>query len=242
MNHTRLPASLPGRHPRSIAFTSSEIKLAADRILSTDCSNARSMVLEILYQFGTLSDRSLFHLVSEQVEVSSNPASFSRLLHRYRNDGLVSPVHPMTLQKVRSAGLRTKEGHGSAYSLGPVGEEYAKRKGWNGENPRLSVTEEYKAHDLICAETMLKMRQLWLELPEDKRGLVDVRGQRALAVWDTEKKTYLIAPDGLLIKHNLSGAFERAFLVEYQNVRALLQVQNKIRKYEQLAKPEYRWV
>jgi hypothetical protein len=110
------------------------------------------------------------------------------------------------------------------------------------ENLLCSVADEYMVYDLICAEILLKMRQLWLELPDDKCGLVEVCGQRSLAVWDAEKKAYRVAPDDLLIKHNRSGASERAFLVEYQNVRVLLQVQNKGRKYEELAGPEYRWV
>jgi hypothetical protein len=47
-------------------------------------------------------------------------------------------------------------------------------------------------------------------------------------------------PDGLPTCHKLSSAFEYAFQVEPQNICALLQGKNKIRKYEELARPEYR--
>jgi hypothetical protein len=97
------------------------------------------------------------------------------------------------------------------------------------------------AHDLICAETMLRMSELWLEHPSSP-GLVEVYGPREVFVWDADQKKAVVAPDGLFVKRSLNGEFERAFLVEYQNVRALLQVQNKLKRYEELARPEYRWV
>jgi hypothetical protein len=49
-------------------------------------------------------------------------------------------------------------------------------------------------------------------------------------------------PDGLLTCHKLSSACEYAFQVERQNICALLQGKNKIEKYEELARPEYRRV
>jgi len=82
---------------------------------------------------------------------------------------------------------------------------------------------------------------MWLTHPTSP-GVVEVRGPRELIAWDIEQRKTIIAPDGLLIKRNLKGNFERAFVVEYQNMRALLQVQNKLKKYEEIASPENRWV
>ena len=105
----------------------------------------------------------------------------------------------------------------------------------------MPTTEDHLAHDLICAEAMVKMRSIW-KTHETSPGLVEVRGPHEVSVWDTEKKVHVVAPDGLLIKRKPTGEFERAFLVEYQNVRSLLQVQAKLKKYEEIASPEYRWV
>jgi hypothetical protein len=88
---------------------------------------------------------------------------------------------------------------------------------------------------------MIKMRTLW-KVHATSPGLVEVRGPREVSVWDPEKKVFIVAPDGLLIKRNLQGTFERGFLVEYQNVRALLQVQNKLKKYEEISRLENRWM
>jgi hypothetical protein len=190
-----------------------------------------------------LSETTLLQLVKKQIVISENKASFSRSLRRYIHEGVIQTIPGETIKKVLRAGLpRPDTASIRAYRLAPVGDAYVKRKGWNGVSPLHPVTDEHLAHDLICAETLFKMQQLWLEFPEDKRGLVDVYGPRQVLVWDTEKNKTLIAPDGLLIKRKMSGDFERAFLVEYQNVRALLQVKNKLAKYEELAKPEYRWV
>jgi hypothetical protein len=170
--------------------------------------------------------------------------SFSRTLRRYQAKGLIKSVPYEVTKKAQRANFPMNDkGRILAYTLGPVGEAYAKRKGWHGENPFPSVPEnEYLTHDLICSEVMLKMQQLWGELPEEKRGLIEASGPRSVLIWDTEGKRALVKPDGLLIKRKPNHEFERAFLVEYQNVRALIQVQNKIKKYEQIAKHEYCWV
>jgi hypothetical protein len=244
MNDPRLPATRPGKRKKPDVFEQTDIRRAVEYLLQTDFSNVRSVVLESLYHYVALTETSLFQLTCSQVAISANIESFSRTLRRYKAKGLIKTVPYEVMKKVQRAGYpMTDTGHLLAYTLGPVGEAYARRNGWNGENPFQSVPgSEYLAHDLICAEVILKMQQLWEELPEEKRGLIEASGPRSVFVWDTESKRAIVKPDGLFIKRKLNHDFERAFLVEYQNVRALIQVQNKIKKYEQIARYEYRWV
>lgn len=237
----RTPAARRGRLPDVHNFTQAEINRKVDQLLTTDRSNERSYTLELLYHFVVLSERTLFDYVSKQIAISENITTFSRRLRNYRSDGLLVSVSQETIKSVLRAGLPAPAATQlRAYSLGPVGEEYARRKGWNGNAPIASLNDDVLAHDLICAETMLRMSELWLT--HTNPGLVEVRGPREVLVWESDQKKAIVAPDGMLIKRSMEGNFERAFLVEYQNVRALLQVQNKLKKYEELAKPEYRWV
>ena len=248
MNTALLPATRPGKRKKPDDPSSqADIRKAVDALIQTDFSNIRIVVLELLYQFVCLSESALFQAVRSQVAFSDNPASFSRTLRRYRQQGLIKPVRYDVIKKVQRAGLPNVDGRVMAYTLGPVGEEYAKQKGLNmdgaKEAPFQSLPDDdYMAHDLICSEAMFKMQRLWAELPDDKRGVTDVFGPRSVLIWDTDGKREVVKPDGLLVKRKPAGEFERAFLVEYQNVRALVQVQKKIKKYEEIAKPEYRWV
>jgi hypothetical protein len=180
--------------------------------------------------------------VHEQVAISDNINTFLRQLRRYRSHGLILDLPIGVTKRAICAGLSKPNTSAlRAYRLGPVGEEYVCRKGWYNDTPKQTTTEEHLAHDLICSEAMLKMREVWRS-HSTSPGLMEVRGPREVSVWNAEKKVSIVAPDGLLIQRNLNGDFERAFLVEYQNVRALLQVRNKLAKYEELSKPEYRWV
>ena len=238
----RLPARTSGTPLSTRIFTPAEINRIVDGLLTTDLSNVRNCVLELVFHFVALTETTLFAYVRKQVEISDNLATFTRRLRQYRADGLLASVPQDAIKSVKRAGLPEVQcAHLHAYHLGPVGEEYVKRKGWNGNIPISSVTESSLVHDLICAETMLHMSELWLTHPTSP-GVVEVRGPSEVMVWDTEKKTAVIAPDGLLIKRSKEGVFERAFLVEYQNVRALLQVQNKLKKYDVIARLENRWV
>ena len=238
----RLPTHYPGRPRKKREYKTTEINQLADRILSADRSNRRMVVLEMLYEFGILTEATLFRLVSERVEISDNINTFNRQLRMYQKDGLIVDAPFGVLKRVTRADLPTPEtGSLRAYCLGPVGEEYVRRKGWGLETPAVPVVEEHMVHDLLCAEAMLRMRQLWREHPKNP-GKVEVYGPREVAVWDAEKRTYIIAPDGLLKKYSLEGKLERAFLVEYQNVRALLQVKQKIKRYEEIADPKYQWL
>lgn len=238
----KLPATRSGRAPKPKIYTTSEINRLVGSILSTDYSYLRSTVLELLYQFVILTEDTLFRLVGERVEISSNRASFSRAIARYKQDGLVENAPRDTVKKVLRAGLpEPNNGSLRAYCLGPVGEEYARRKGWNGETPLQSVTEDHLAHDLICAEAMLKMQELWPKLAASP-GLAEVRGPRPVSFWDSEKRVYIVAPDGLIIKSSMEGEFVRAFLIEYHNVNTMLQVQQKLKRYEEISKPDYRWL
>jgi len=121
-----------------------------------------------------------------------------------------------------------------------VGEEYARRKGWGDGAPITSPAEEYLAHDLICAEAILRMQTLWLEHPSSP-GRADVLGPRQVSIWDAEKKAFLVAPDGLLVKRKMDGQFARAFVVEFHNTKARIQVQQKLKKYEEVMR-EYPWI
>jgi hypothetical protein len=198
--------------------------------------------LELIYHFVTLTETTLLECVSKQLAISENTETFMRRLRKYRAAGLLTSVSQDTLKSVTRAGLPEPQGSRlHAYCLGPVGQEYVKLKGWNSKAPLPSVNEDVLAHDLICAETMLRMSAMWLIHPTNA-GMVEVRGPREVRVWDADKRVDVVAPDGLLIKRSMAGAFERAFLVEYQNVRALLQVQNKIKKYEEIAQPDNRWI
>jgi hypothetical protein len=238
----RLPPRIGGTPLKPHAFTTAEINRKVEQYLTVNLSNIRNCILELLYHFVILLETTLFHLVGQQIAISENIGAFTRRLRQYRADGLlVSASHDVLKSAVRAGLPISDNSRLRAYCLGPIGEEYVKRKGWNGNVPISSTNEDVLAHDLLCAEAMLRMSSMWLTHPTSP-GVVEVRGPRQLIAWDIEQRKTIVAPDGLLIKRNLKGDFERAFVVEYQNVRALLQVQNKLKKYEEIASTEYRWV
>lgn len=213
-------------------WTAAEIQKTLDDL--TDTSNVRTLVLELLYGFVALTENTLFQQVSQQVEISQNVETFARTLRRYVHDGLIDYLSYDILKMATKAGLsQNGDRRLLAFGLGPVGAEYARRKGWNPA-PIKQIPEEHLAHDLICAEAMLRMAQLWRDHPSSP-GLAEILGQRQVVVWDQGKKRSVLEPDGLIVKHGLDGAIQRAYLVEYQNVRALIQAQHKIAKYEELA-------
>ena len=239
----RRPATEAGRAAKVHVFSNSEIDRMVTALIRSDRSFERRLVLDLLYRYVALTEETLFRLVHEQVAISDNPRCFNAQLSRYRKDGLIADLPSIAVRQALRAGLpEPTSGRQRAYCLGPVGEAYVARKGWSGNAPSPSLTEEHLVHDLVCAETMLHMRALWANLPTDRRGVVDVCGPRQVVVWDSEKKAYLAAPDGLLIKHTPQGAFERAFVVEYHNTNSVLNVQQKIKRYEELAKEEYAWL
>ena len=240
----KLPAiRSAGRVPNIKALTPAEINHLVDKLLSSDRSNVRNLVLELLYQFVALTEASLYSAVCSQIALSKNPESFSRYLRWYRASGLIVPVSQDVLKKCSRAGLPKTVARQRAYCLSPVGDAYVKRKGWNGNNPIASVNDSNLAHDLLCAEAMIRMSNLWLSHPTSP-GQVEVRGPREVLAWNSAEKKQAAAPDGMLIKRSKDGgAIERVFLVEYQNTRALLQVQMKLKKYIEIAtNPEFRWV
>src|SRR5512145_1014020 len=243
----KLPAiHRPGRVPQREILTPTKIRNKAEELLNSDCSNLRNMVLEMLYEFVILSEESLFRLTYERVAISDNPDSFHRRLSDYAKDGLIERISRGVLKQALRAGLpRPQTGSLRAYRLGPVGEELARIKFVSEINAPLSAieAEEYQAHDLLCAEAMLRMKALWLEHPDEKiRGIVEVRGPRRLTIWDSNEQKAILAPDGLLIKHDLAGNFIRAYLVEYHNSNARMHVENKVAKYEALANPQHDWL
>jgi len=250
---TKLPAiHRPGRLPGNLRsdkegekpkrLTPRQIEETAHYYLRTDCSNLRNQVLELLYQFVALTESTLFRLTAEQVEISAKPASFRARMNAYIRAGLIEPVARDVLKQALRAGMpRPANGPLRAYRLGAVGVEIARIKFVGELNVPLTITENEAvlAHDLICAEAMLQMQMLWADLaakPETKNpGLVEVRGPRAISCWDVENQKALIEPDGLIIKNNLEGSFQRAFIVEYHNTNAAMHVENKIARYERLA-------
>jgi hypothetical protein len=238
---------------KEILWTPARIKQAAELYVQYNYSNLRTITLAFLYEFGVLTEPTLFRLVAQKVDVSNNPASFHRRLYGYEREGLIAPVSQDVLRKARRAGLPDPEqGILRAYRLGPVGLEIAAIKFGTEINIPLSTsitTEDYLAHDLLCAEAMLKMQSLWRALADsddeevkEKAGLVKVSGQNIISIWDQENHKALIAPDGLLIKHGMNGEFQRAFLIEYHNNNARMHVQNKLEKYEKLAHEEFNWI
>ena len=260
---TKLPAlNRLGRLPHHLKFTDEkekpkrltprQIEEAAQFFIQSDRSNLRTTVLELLYEFVALTEATLFRLVFDRVAISKNPASFHHRLNVYVRDGLIEPISRSVLKQALRAGLPQPDaGSLRAYRLGPVGVEIAKIKFVTEVNAPLIVidAEDYQAHDLLCAEAMFKMQTLWADLAKSEReddrkkaGQVEVRGPRALTIWDSENQKAILAPDGLLIKHDLAGNFQRAYLVEYHNSNAMMHVKNKVAKYENLAKPEYRWL
>lgn len=260
---TKLPAlNRLGRLPNHLKIsddkekpkrlTPRQIEESAQFFIQTDRSNLRTTVLELLYEFVALTESTLFRLVFERVAISNNLASFHHRMNTYVREGLIEPVSLSVLKQALRAGLpQTEVGSLRAYRLGLVGIEIAKIKFVTEVNAPLMVieAEDYQAHDLLCAEAMLKMQMLWADLANSeqeevrkKAGLVEVHGPRALTIWDSENQKAVLAPDGLLIKHSLNGELQRAFLVEYHNSNAKMHVKNKVAKYENLATPEYCWL
>jgi hypothetical protein len=244
---TKLPAvDRRGRLSQPLNLTPAKIRSKAEEILRNDLSNLRNEVLELLHDCVVLSESTLFRLVYERVAISDNRASFHRRLMAYVQDGLIEPVSRGVLKQALRAGLpRPETGLLHAYRLGPVGLEVAKVKFTREYNAPLSVveTEEYQAHDLLCAEAMFKMQQLWLADPdEETRGIVTVRGQRRLTVWNAEEQKAILAPDGLMLKYDTAGVLRRIYLVEYHNTNVSMNVKSKVEKYETLADPKYAWV
>jgi len=228
----KLPARRPGSW-KQVKYMPSEINRLADLILSTDRSNLRAITLELLFNFVALTEETLLRLITERVEISDRRRSFAKQLQRYTKDGLIMLLPYDVLKRASRAGLpQPSDGKLRAYRLGPVGEEYARRKGWGEGAPLSTPAEDRIAHDLICAEAMLRMQALWLTSANP--GKVEVLGPRQVSIWDAEKKAFLVAPDGLLIKRKMDGQFERAFVVEYHNRNARLHVQQKLKKYEEV--------
>jgi hypothetical protein len=247
-----------GRIPKTkdnkdIVWTSARIKQAADLFLKFNNSNLRTVTLACLYEFGALTEQTLLRMVTQVVAVSTNPASFRRRLYGYEREGLIESLSRDVLRKARRAGLpEPEQAILRAYRLGPVGLEIAAFKFTTELNIPLStntITEDYLTHDLLCAEAMLKMQSLWLALADNEdpgirksAGRVKVCGPNDISVWDQENHKALLAPDGLLIKHDMNGVFQRAFLIEYHNNNARMHVKNKLEKYEKLALKEYDWI
>jgi hypothetical protein len=256
---TKMPAiERSGRIPKTkdnkdIVWTPARTKQATELYLQYNNSNLRTATLALLYEFGVLTERTLFRLVAQEVDVSNKPDSFRRRLYGYEREGLVVPVSRDVLRKARRAGLpEPDQGILRAYRLGPVGLEIAAFKFTTELNIPLStnaITEDYLTHDLLSAEVMLRMKSLWLALADSEdpgirklAGRVKVCGPNEISVWDQENHKALLAPDGLLIKHDMNGVFQRAFLIEYHNNNARMHVKNKLEKYERLALKEYDWI
>ncbi|MFZ6028299.1 MAG: hypothetical protein ACOYYS_11345 [Chloroflexota bacterium] len=236
------PLQRQGRNPKARHFSPEDIDAIASRILSTDGSYERLVVLDLLFRYVALTEETLFRLTYEQVAISANRHAFTSQISRYRKDGLIADVSPDAMRQVIEAGLPVpKSGSLRAYRLGPVGEEYARRKGWPGDAPLPAVNEKRIAHDILCAEAMLHMQTLWPKHPESP-GNVEVYGPRQAWAWDSEKQAFLVAPDGLIVKYDLEGNFRRAYLIEHHNVDWALNVRQKVEKYEEIGKPEYRWL
>jgi hypothetical protein len=247
-----------GRIPKTkdnkdILWNSARVKQAAELFIKFNNSNLRTIILACLYEFGALTEQTLLKMVVQVVPVSTNPASFRRRLYGYERDGLIEPLSRDVLRKARRAGLpEPDQGILRAYRLGPVGLEIAAFKFATELNIPLSIntlTEDYLTHDLLCAEALLKMQSLWLaladsETPEIRKsaGRVKVCGPNNISVWDQENHKAILAPDGLLIKHDMNGVFQRAFLIEYHNNNARMHVKNKLEKYERLARKEDDWI
>src|SRR5512145_2128463 len=153
------PIQRHGRNPKARHFTNEEVNTIASRILSVDGSYERLVVLDLLFRYVSLTEETLFRLTYEQVAISANRHAFTSQLSRYRKDGLIVDVSPDVMRQVTEAGLPVpKSGSLRAYRLGPVGEEYARRKGWPGDAPLPAVNEKRIAHDILCAEAMLQMQ------------------------------------------------------------------------------------
>ncbi len=222
-------------------FTNAEVGQMAKLFLNTDYSEIRSAVIELLYEFVSLTDVSLMSLLSEMCSLTSKLESFQRLLRKYKHDGLVLDVSRVTRRQAIRSGLSSAHSKNvlRAYRLGPVGEEYARHKGWSNA-PLVSMGEDRLTHDLVCAEAMCQMRVLWPHIKNP--GIADIHGPRKVSAWDGEKKAFIVSPDGLIIKKGLDGTFQRAFLIEYHHTDWAINVQNKVKKYEEIGSPEYRWL
>lgn len=262
------PEKLPaiqshGRISKAVEFTPLQAKQAAKRVLQSDISNLRNTVLSLLYEFSALTEETLFRLVAERVAISENRASFRRRLNDYEGGGqrkgkgkeedddsnvmtggLVERLSADVLKQARRAGLpEPSSGIQRAYRLGPVGVEVARMKFVTEDTGPLvsNDVEDFLAHDLICAEAMLRMAELWPV--SAKPGKVEVRGPRSVTLWDAEERKAIISPDGLIIKYKLdTGEFERAYLIEYHNSNAKMHVKNKLAKYEKLAGLANTWL
>jgi hypothetical protein len=255
---TKLPAvHRPGRLPGNLRtneegerpkrLSQRQIEDTAQYFIRTDCSNLRNAVLELLYQFVSLTEATLFRLVAEQIEISQKATSFRARMNAYVRDGLIEPLSRGVIKQALRAGMpHPEKGSLRAYRLGSVGVEIARFKFVNETNVPLTVAENEisLAHDLICAEAMFRLQQLWAEIgpSNDNKtipGYIKVHGPRAISIWDAENNKALLEPDGLLIKYGLDDAFLRSYIVEFHNTNAQMHVENKIAKYERLASPTH---
>jgi hypothetical protein len=57
--------------------------------------------LALLYEFGTLTEQTLFRLVTERVGVSNNPTSYRRRLYGYEREGLIETVSRDVIRQAR---------------------------------------------------------------------------------------------------------------------------------------------
>ncbi len=86
-----------GRIPKTkdnkdILWTPARIKQAADLFVQYNNSNLRTVTLGCLYEFGALTEQTLLRMVTQEVAISTNPASFHRRLYGYEREGLIEPL------------------------------------------------------------------------------------------------------------------------------------------------------
>ncbi len=86
-----------GRIPKTkdnkdIVWTPARIKQAADLFVQYNNSNLRTVTLACLYEFGALTEQTLLRMITQEVAISTNPASFHRRLYGYEREGLIEPL------------------------------------------------------------------------------------------------------------------------------------------------------
>src|SRR5512145_1040863 len=106
----RIRASAVGGMPKVYSFTPAEINRKVDQLLTTDRSNLRNLVIELLYQFVVLTEASLFAAVRSEIEISDNGDSFGRCLRHYRSEGLIASVSQNVIKESLRAGLPKPDG------------------------------------------------------------------------------------------------------------------------------------
>lgn len=247
-----VPARRLGHAPSAQSLTATEIERQLTLMLSSERSNLRHTVGELLFRYLALTEERLRALAAERVvsKETNAPLAWGKRLNTYRQQfHFIAEAPPETLVQIERAGLviappQITGARRRVWRLGQVGEMWARQRLAHRPTPDDGESIVDLAHHALCAEAMLRMRDLWRVHPTSA-GLVEVRGPGEAAIWqerEENKGAFLVVPDGLMIKYSLEGAYQRAYLVEFHNAPAGDRVDRKVKKYEHIGRADQHWL